>query len=148
MNPLDPNNWIEFGKNFGVGSIFAFFMLGFAIWCIRYVLRACFSNDEKKPGFLRTFFYDIKDAAVTFLKNMDARLDRQEAAATGTAAVIAASSESVKTMMHAHLDPDGTCNPGRLENAAKHGLDAIDEIGKRIGADVSQHIQAAKNKLG
>ena len=50
-------------------------------------------------------------------------------------------------MRHEHLDPDGVCNPGRLEKAAGHALDALSEIGTAVNADVATHIEAAKSKL-
>ena len=52
-----------------------------------------------------------------------------------------------QAMLKSHTDPAGPCNLTAIRAAAAHGLDAIEEIGQQVGADVTKHVEAAKNRL-
>jgi hypothetical protein len=137
------DKWVMVGKDLGIGTMFALVLLALFAFGSFYVLREGFG----KRGFVRDFFVGVKDAATQFLARLTQTLDRLEAAAAESREFHRQQSATCQAMLKSHTDPAGTCNLTVIRAAAAHGLDAIDEIGQQVGADVSRHVEAAKNIL-
>lgn len=139
----DLDKWDMIGNHFGVGTIFALLFLLFFVLTSTYVLKASFG----KSGFIRDFFGGVKSAAEEFLSRLTQTLDRLETAANESKEYHRQQATTCQTLYHAHLDPDGPCNPAELRAAAVHGLEAIGKIGDKLNADTARDIAAAKEKL-
>ena len=137
------DKWVMVGKDLGIGTMFALVLLALSACGSFYILRAGFG----KQGFVRDFFVGVKDAAIQFLARLTQTLDRLESAAAESRDYHKQQAATCQAMLKAHTDPAGPCNLTDLRAAATHGLDAIESIGQKVGADVGRHVDAAKNKL-
>jgi hypothetical protein len=140
---IDLDKWTMVGKDLGVGAMFAMALLAMFAFGTFYVLRSGFG----KQGFVRELFTGVKDAAIQFFSRLTQTLDRLEAAAAESREFHRHQATVCQAMIEAHTDPAGACNLAGIRAAASHGLDALDSIGRKVGADVSMHVEAAKNKL-
>ena len=137
------DKWVMVGKDLGIGTMFALVLLALFAFGSFYVVREGFG----KQGFVRDFFVGVKDAATQFLARMTQTLDRLEAAAAESREFHKQQAATCQAMLKSHTDPAGPCNLTDIRAAAAHGLDAIEEIGQQVGADVTKHVEAAKNRL-
>jgi hypothetical protein len=137
------DKWVMVGKDLGIGTMFALVLLAIFTFGSFYILRASFG----RQGFVRDFFVGVKDAAVQFLTRLTQTLDRLESAAAESRDFHERQSAVCQSMLRAHTDPAGSCNLTGIRAAATHGLDAIESIGQKVGADVAKHVEAAKSKL-
>ena len=137
------DKWVMVGKDLGIGTMFALVLLAISTFGSFYILRASFG----KQGFVRDFFVGVKDAATQFLARLTQTLDRLESAAAESRDFHKQQAATCQAMLKSHTDSSGPCNLTDIRAAAAHGLDAIEEIGQQVGADVSKHVEAAKNKL-
>ena len=137
------DKWVMVGKDLGIGTMFALVLLALSAFGSFYILGASFG----KQGFVRDFFVGVKDAATQFLARMTQTLDRLEAAAAESREFHKQQAATCQAMLKSHTDPAGPCNLTAIRAAAAHGLDAIEEIGQQVGADVAKHVEAAKNRL-
>jgi hypothetical protein len=137
------DKWVMVGKDLGVGAMFALVLLALFAFGSFYILRAGFG----KQGFVRDFFVGVKDAAIEFLARLTQTLDRLESAAAESRDYHKQQAVTCQAMIKAHTDPSGPSNLADLRAAATHGLDAIESIGRQVGADVARHVEAAKNEL-
>jgi hypothetical protein len=137
------DKWVMVGKDLGVGAMFALVLLALFTCGSCYTFRASFG----KQGFVRDFFVSVKEAATQFLARLTQTLDRLEAAAAESRDYHNQQAATCRAMLKAHTDPAGACNLTGIRAAAAHGLDALDEIGQQVGADLSKHVEAAKNVL-
>jgi hypothetical protein len=139
----DLDKWDMIGNHFGVGTIFSIMFLLFFVTTTWYTLKASFG----KTGILREFFTGIKNAAEEFLTRLTLTLDRLETAANESKEYHREQAAVCKSMYNAHVDPTGPANLDHLKAAAAHGLDALQQIGVKTGANIDSHIAAAKNEL-
>jgi hypothetical protein len=137
------DKWVMVGKDLGLGAMFALVLLSLFTFGSSYMLRASFG----KQGFVRDFFVGVKEAATQFLARMTQTLDRLEAAAAESREFHKQQAATCQAMLKSHTDPSGPCNLTDIRAAAAHGLDAIEEIGQQVGADVAKHVGTAKNIL-
>jgi hypothetical protein len=137
------DKWVMVGKDLGVGAMFALVLLALFTFGSCYTFRAGFG----KQGFVRDFFVSVKEAATQFLARLTQTLDRLETAAAESRDFHRQQAATCQAMLKAHTDPSGACNLAGIRGAAAHGLDAIDEIGLQVGADVSKRVEAAKSSL-
>jgi hypothetical protein len=142
-NIFSLDKWVMVGKDLGLGAMFALVLLALFTFASFYVLREGFG----KRGFVRDFFVGVKEAVTQFLARLTQTLDRLETAAAESREFHKQQAATCQVMLKSHTDPTGPCNLTGIRAAAAHGLDALDEIGQQVGADVSKHVEAAKNKL-
>jgi hypothetical protein len=140
---FDLDKWVMVGKDLGIGAMFALVLLTMFTFGSFYILRASFG----KQGFVRDFFIGVKDAAIQFLARLSQTLDRLESASAENREFHRHQSAVCQAMIEAHTDPTGPCNLTGIRAAATHGLDAIESIGQKVGADVAKHVEAAKSRL-